>query len=407
MSTLVIQLPAPAPARAAPAGEAGAAGARRREYAYVTSADGIELEAQGHAAAALLPTRSRRDRRHPGRRRQLAPHHLAEGAGRRGCALRSSACSKRRCSKTRTASTSRSRPSPCAGQPTWVAAVDRRWLRGRARGAEKAGVFVDRVVPMAWPDDPPIGHFAEPDAARAAASQASRTWAACRRRRERAPARRPGARARAAAGAAADALERQRRGRRRGRALARRAGQRDAAEQRLLQAARSLWNLRQFDLAPRTRGARALRDSAAPVHEPGLAAGAHRRGWRWSLAQIVGLNLWAWHQRSAIESAPQRDARRCVKTTFPQRQRARHPARRRRRDAARDRRPCARSPASPATPTSSRCCRPPPPPGRPTGRRSRPCASNRGKLTLAANGWSDAQIEQFRALLRPAGWSTP
>ena len=32
-------------------------------------------------------------------------------------------------------------------------------------------------------------------------------------------------------------------------------------EQRLLQAARSLWNLRQFDLAPRTRGARALRDS--------------------------------------------------------------------------------------------------------------------------------------------------
>ena len=27
-----------------------------------------------------------------------------------------------------------------------------------------------------------------------------------------------------------------------------------------------------------------------------------------------------------------------------------------------------------------------------------------GKLTLAANGWTDAQIEQFRGLLRPAGW---
>ena len=27
-----------------------------------------------------------------------------------------------------------------------------------------------------------------------------------------------------------------------------------------------------------------------------------------------------------------------------------------------------------------------------------------GKLTLAASGWSDAQIEQFRAALRPSGF---
>jgi general secretion pathway protein L len=27
-----------------------------------------------------------------------------------------------------------------------------------------------------------------------------------------------------------------------------------------------------------------------------------------------------------------------------------------------------------------------------------------GKLTLAASGWSDAQIEQFRAALRPTGF---
>jgi general secretion pathway protein L len=27
-----------------------------------------------------------------------------------------------------------------------------------------------------------------------------------------------------------------------------------------------------------------------------------------------------------------------------------------------------------------------------------------GKLTLAASGWSDAQIEQFRSVLRPAGF---
>ena len=31
-----------------------------------------------------------------------------------------------------------------------------------------------------------------------------------------------------------------------------------------------------------------------------------------------------------------------------------------------------------------------------------------GKLTLAATGWTDAQIEQFRSVLRPAGFrSTP
>jgi general secretion pathway protein L len=28
-----------------------------------------------------------------------------------------------------------------------------------------------------------------------------------------------------------------------------------------------------------------------------------------------------------------------------------------------------------------------------------------GRLTLSAAGWSDAQITQFRSLLRPSGWS--
>jgi len=58
MSTLVLQLPERPRLRAGASEESGAAGARRREYAYVTSDDGIDVEAQGHAAAALLPTRS-------------------------------------------------------------------------------------------------------------------------------------------------------------------------------------------------------------------------------------------------------------------------------------------------------------------------------------------------------------
>ncbi|HKX43609.1 MAG TPA: type II secretion system protein GspL, partial [Burkholderiaceae bacterium] len=38
----------------------------------------------------------------------------------------------------------------------------------------------------------------------------------------------------------------------------------------------------------------------------------------------------------------------------------------------------------------------------------RPAADNLrfepGRLSFGANGWSDAQIEQFRSLLRPGGW---
>src|SRR5205809_1079005 len=56
MSTLVLQLPDRRRLRAGGADEPGAS--RRREYAYATSDDGIELDAHGHAAAALLPKRS-------------------------------------------------------------------------------------------------------------------------------------------------------------------------------------------------------------------------------------------------------------------------------------------------------------------------------------------------------------
>ena len=52
-------------------------------------------------------------------------------------------------------------------------------------------------------------------------------------------------------------------------------------------------------------------------------------------------------------------------------------------------------PASPPTATSSRCCKRPPV----ENLRFEP-----GKLTIAASGWTDAQIEQFRGVLQPAGF---
>ena len=57
MSTLVLQLPQRQRLRAGAADDS-AAPSRRREYAYATSDDGIELDAHGNAAAALLPKRS-------------------------------------------------------------------------------------------------------------------------------------------------------------------------------------------------------------------------------------------------------------------------------------------------------------------------------------------------------------
>ena len=56
MSTLILQLPERRRLHAGTVDEAGSP--RRREYTYATSDDGIELDAHGDAAPALLPKRS-------------------------------------------------------------------------------------------------------------------------------------------------------------------------------------------------------------------------------------------------------------------------------------------------------------------------------------------------------------
>ena len=74
-------------------------------------------------------------------------------------------------------------------------------------------------------------------------------------------------------------------------------------------------NLRQFDLAQRNRGTRALRDGVRQFRRP------HWRPVRFGLAalviaQIVGLNLWAWNQRATIDHRRD-EVQRLVKATFP------------------------------------------------------------------------------------------
>ncbi|MDB6002673.1 MAG: hypothetical protein JWP52_4372, partial [Rhizobacter sp.] len=170
------------------------------------------------------------------------------------------------------------------------------------------------------------------------------------------------------------------------------------AEQRMLMAARSLWNLRQFDLARSTRGSRALRDSLRRFMSP---------DWRvvryglvvLAVSQVIGLNLWAHHQQNAIDGK---------RASLIEVMRATHPQvraildapvqMRRETDTLRaaagipgdtDLEPMLQA-ASLAWPTD----RPPV-----ESLRYEP-----GRLTLAANGWTEPQIAAFRQRLAPAGW---
>jgi general secretion pathway protein L len=401
MSTLVIQLPEHRRLRAGARPEDDADTWRRREYAYVTSTDGIEFEAQGQAAAALLPGRSvviavvqecdvswHRITlpKAPASRLRMAlvgviEEALLEDADAVHLAIA---------------------PQATPGQPTWVAAVDKGWLQQELASLQKAGVFVDRVVPMAWPDDPPSGHFHVGQGGDGHGPQnVLLTWANADGvatvsldgglARALVPQPPPVATRWSASPNAAVAAEQW-------------VGAPVTVmpiEQRLLQAGRSLWNLRQFDLARRTKGARALRDwvrqAMSPAWRPariGLAL--------LLVAHVVGLNLWAWHQASTIE-ARRGAIQALVKKTFPRVGEAdiqRDAAAVMLRETQALRTLAGKAGDADLEPLLQAAAAAWP--------NERPPVENLrfepGKLTLTASGWSTTQIEQFRNVLRPAGY---
>ena len=402
MSTLVVQIPQRQHLRGSTGEPEPSASGLSTEFSYVMSPDGLALESQGRCAAALLPKATSvvavlADADVSWHRITLPKAPAARLRAALGGVLEDALLEDADDVHLALA------PEAVAGQPTWVAAVSRRWLRAELAALEKAEVFVDRVVPMAWPDDPPLGHFAEteelpggvahgialnwahPDGvasvrlhgglARALVPQPAppeTRWSAT-----------PGAVAAAEAwlGAPVRVM---------------------APGQRLLQAARSLWNLRQFELARSNRGARALRDSARQFFS---------REWRpvryglvaLLIAQVIGLNLWAWHQRGAIETK-QAAMQSLVKATYPSvsSQDVQRDA-----DAVMQRetqalRTLAGKPGDSDLETMLQAAASAWPPERP------PVDTLRfelGRLTLSAAGWSDAQIAQFRSLLGPGGWA--
>src|SRR5258706_11790964 len=160
MSTLVIQIPHRQRLRSGSAGAAPESSDLATEYTYVISPDGIALESQGRCAASLLPKASTviavlADRDVSWHRITLPKAPAARLRAALDGVLEDALLDDPDDVHLALA------PAASAGQQTWIAATSRRWLRGELAALEKADVFVDRVVPMAWPDDPPIGHFAE------------------------------------------------------------------------------------------------------------------------------------------------------------------------------------------------------------------------------------------------------
>ncbi|CAM5792177.1 type II secretion system protein GspL [Rhizobacter fulvus] len=402
MSTLVVQIPSRSRLRSSVGAVAPENSDTATDYVYVTSPDGLVLETQGHCAASLLPKATSvvavlADTDVSWHRITLPKAPAARLRAALGGVLEDALLEDAEDVHLALA------PNAVAGAPTWVAAVSRRWLRGELAALEKAEVFVDRVVPMAWPDEPPIGHFAETDVGPNGAPHGiALHWAHAD---GVASVRLQGGLARALVPQPAPADTR----------WSATPGAVAAAEQwlggpvrvmapgqRLLQAARSLWNLRQFDLARRNRGVRALRDSARKFFSPAW------RPVRWGLAtlvvaQILGLNLWAWHQRGAIESR-QQAMQGIVRSAFPNAnpqdiQRDAEAVMQREAQALRtlagkpgetDLEPMLQAAAS-AWPAD----RPP----------VETIRFEPGRLTLSATGWTDEQIAQFRSLLRPGGWA--
>lgn len=395
MSILVVQLAPRSRLRArSPAAPEPATPRTGTELDYVLSRDGLAVSAQGRCAAPLLP---RADSvalvladcdvswhritlpKAPAARLHAAlsgvlEEALLDDAEQLHLALA---------------------PEAAAGQPTWVAAVDKRWLSAELAALEKANVFVDRVLPASWPDAPPSGHFEladEADARSLALHWAHADGVATLSlqgglARALLPQPLPDGARWSATPAAATAAERWL----------------DApvvvlsAAERALQATGSLWDLRQFDLARRSKGTRAVRDALRGLRTPawrparyGIAALV--------LTQLLGLNLWAWHLRSTLDAKREKQVA-LLQSTFPhvravldaplqmQREVALLRAAAGQPDAS-DLEPLLRAAAAawPADLAAVESIRFEP-----------------GRLTLAASSWDAGRIEQFRAQLQPMG----
>jgi general secretion pathway protein L len=346
MSVLLIQLPARPKHAAAAATPRPAEVPAPEPFAYVWSADGLSPTRTGHAAAAQLPRAHRvlavlpasdvswhrisLPKAPAGRLRQALAGVLEEALLDDPDELHLALGPTPTPREDPAAAAGLS--SPSAEPRRWVAATDHQTLLLALQSLEQHGLHVDAVVPAHEPAEAWTGHFqylvqaAAPadDSATGAAPPALVLTLSGPAGVTRWPATAsvlPAA-ALAAAGVPAAQLNEVRYTATPAAAAAAEQWLGGtplvviSPEQRLLLAARSAWNLRQFDLAPAMRGMRRLRAGLRDF------AGPNYRWLRWGLVGLIviqglGLNLLAWRHESTL--AQERVAmNRLLQETHPQ-----------------------------------------------------------------------------------------
>jgi general secretion pathway protein L len=202
-------------------------------------------------------------------------------------------------------------PGARAGEPTWVVVCDRAWLRNALQLLESAGRPVSRIVPEFAPEGAPVlvvtGDPQHPTVVAASADGvfALPLTAAALSLLPALPEEAPRVAEPGVAAIAEQVLQHK--------------FSLQQAPQRWLQAARTAWDLAQFEFASSPR-ARAMKKLASGWGE--VLRGAPWRPARWAAvalvaANLLGLNAWAWKERASL--ADKRQAvQQVLRDTFPQ-----------------------------------------------------------------------------------------
>lgn len=368
---------------------------RPTDFAYAFSKDGLVVERHGHAAPALWPRADQVVAVLPAG--EVSWHRITcpRASGKK---LRAALAGVLEDALLDEADRLHFALAPGAkgGEPTWVMVTDREALGAALAQIESNGARVDRVVPVIWPDDPPSAHvdtagndldatsirlsWSDAQGVRVIPLQGS--WA-----RALLPQPLPPELRVTASPAAATAAERW---------LERPALVQTDAEL-ALQAARSLWNLRQFEFTQRHRGLAAWRHAQRRFFSP------EWRPARWGLAtllavQLIGLNVAAWQQRSTL-AAKRAEMGRLLASTHPQVRAIYDPAVQMQRETDLLRAAAGRSGEADFE-AAMRAAASAWPEGQPV----QTLNYESGRLSLAAPGWDDMQISSFRDMLAQSGW---
>lgn len=162
---------------------------------------------------------------------------------------------------------------------------------------------------------------------------------------------------------------------------------------------RSLWNLRQFDLAPRRRGTRALGNALRQFFSPAWRPARLGLGVL-LLLHLAGMNAWAWQQREQLAGL-RRAQETLLRETFPNVRAVLNAPLQMRRETE-----VLRAAAGRAGDDDLEALLGAAAAAWPEGQGpAQTLHFEPGRLTLSAAGWSEPQIAQFRERLRPGGWA--